>query len=165
MFLGRSIIEHADENFFVNINAIRHGNNQKNHPQLVQNRYQKNFFQCLTRYLKILKCKNNFYVLHVFLLSPLFWEGKLNLPPVCYKVKWFKVTNILDNLKISTWSMIFYIFYSNFSLNDSLENAVSEDLKWLKFQKFSEGSAPKPLQGRLLHHQQLYHTLLKTKQK
>ena len=34
-FLGRSIIEHADENVFVNINAIRHGSNQKNHPQLV----------------------------------------------------------------------------------------------------------------------------------
>ena len=37
-----------------------------------------------------------------------------------------KVTSILDNLiKTSTWSMIFYEFYSNFSLHDSLENSVS----------------------------------------
>ena len=35
----------------------------------------------------------------------------------------------LENLKISTWIMNFHVFYSNFSLRDSLENAVSEHLK------------------------------------
>ena len=40
--------------------------------------------------------------------------------------------------------MIFYVFYSNFSLHDSFENAVFEHLEWLKFQKFSEDSTPKP---------------------
>ena len=40
--------------------------------------------------------------------------------------------------------MIFYVFHSNFSLHDSLENAVFEHLEWLKFQKFSEDSTPKP---------------------
>ena len=33
--------------------------------------------------------------------------------------------------------MIFYVFYHNFSLHDSLEKAVSEHLEWLKFQKIS----------------------------
>ena len=47
-----------------------------------------------------------------------------------------------DNLKASTWSMIFYVFSSKFRLHESLENAVSEHLKWLKFQIFSGGSAP-----------------------
>ena len=35
-------------------------------------------------------------------------------------------------LKTSTWSMISYAFYSCFILQDSLENAISEDLEWLK---------------------------------
>ena len=54
------------------------------------------------------------------------------------------------------------MFYSNFSLNDSLENTVYEYLKWLKFQAFSEVSFPELLQGvRLQHPQtpQLYYTL------
>ena len=41
--------------------------------------------------------------------------------------------------------MIFYVFYSNFSLHDSLENVFSEHSEWLKFQKFSKGSASRPL--------------------
>ena len=45
--------------------------------------------------------------------------------------------------------MIFYVFYSNSSLLDSLENAVSEHLEWLKFQKFSRSSTPKLTQGDL----------------
>ena len=53
---------------------------------------------------------------------------------------------LLDNLKASAWGMIF-LFYSNFSLNDSLENTVYEYLKWLKFQAFSEVSFPELLQG------------------
>ena len=55
-----------------------------------------------------------------------------------------------------------FLFYSNFSLNDSLENTVYEYLKWLKFQAFSEVSFPELLQGvRLQHPQtpQLYYTL------
>ena len=40
-----------------------------------------------------------------------------------------------------------FLFYSNFSLNDSLENTVYEYLKWLKFQAFSEVSFPELLQG------------------
>ena len=32
--------------------------------------------------------------------------------------------------------VIFCVFYSNFNLHDSLENAVSEHLQWLKFQNF-----------------------------
>ena len=43
------------------------------------------------RYSKVL----NF--LKIYLLSPLFCEGKLNLPSVCYEVQRFKVTSILDN--------------------------------------------------------------------
>ena len=39
------------------------------------------------------------------------------------------------------------MFYSDFSLNDSLENTVYEYLKWLKFQAFSEVSFPELLQG------------------
>ena len=35
-------------------------------------------------------------------------------------------------LKTSTWSMISYAFYSSFILQDSSENAISEDLEWLK---------------------------------
>ena len=31
--------------------------------------------------------------------------------------------------------MIFYVFYSSFSLHDSLENVFYEQLEWLKFQK------------------------------
>ena len=30
--------------------------------------------------------------------------------------------------------MNFYVFYSHFSLHDSLENAISEHLEWLKLQ-------------------------------
>ena len=36
--------------------------------------------------------------------------------------------------------MILYVFNSNFSLLDSLENAFPEHLEWLKFQIFFEGS-------------------------
>ena len=43
--------------------------------------------------------------------------------------------------------MIFYVFYSNSSLLDSLENAVSEHLELLKFQTFSKSSTLKPTQG------------------
>ena len=58
-------------------------------------------------------------------------------------------------LKTSTWSMTFYVFYSNFSLDNSYENAVSQHLEWLKF------PAPKHPLGRLQHPQtfQLYHRL------
>ena len=38
--------------------------------------------------------------------------------------------------------MIFYVFYLNFSLYDSFENAVSVHLEWLKFQKLSGGFTP-----------------------
>ena len=42
----------------------------------------------------------------------------------------------------------FYVFYSNFSLLDSLQNAAFEHLQWLSFQIFSRGFAPKlPLRG------------------
>ena len=54
-------------------------------------------------------------------------------------------------LDILTWSMIFDVFYSNFSLHDSLENAVSEHLGWLKPQKIYGGSTPKPYSGRGAH--------------
>ena len=41
-----------------------------------------------------------------------------------------------------------YVMYSNFSLHDSLENAVSEHLEWLKLKKKPIGggaySAPPP---------------------
>ena len=33
----------------------------------------------------------------------------------------------------------FYVFYSDFSLHDSLENKVSEYLEQLKFQNFQRG--------------------------
>ena len=56
-------------------------------------------------------------------------------------------------MKTSTWSATLYVFYSNFTLQDSLHNAVSEHLEWLKFQKFSMDSAPK-LSNRGV---QLYH--------
>ena len=75
-----------------------------------------------------------------------------------------KVTSILYNLKTSTWSMIFGVFYSKFSLHCSLENAVSEHSKWLKFQKLLVGPAFESLQWekRLQHPpqtSQLYCTL------
>ena len=38
--------------------------------------------------------------------------------------------------------MIFYVFYSNFSLVDSLENADPEHLESLKFQKFYPADTP-----------------------
>ena len=67
-----------------------------------------------------------------------------------------------DNFKTSIWSD-FYVLYSNSSLHDSLENAASEHLEWLKFKNFSGGSSPKPpLDGeRLLQppDPQLYRTL------
>ena len=44
--------------------------------------------------------------------------------------------------------MIFSVFLLNFSLHDSLENAVFEHLEWLKFPNFFWGSAHKPLQER-----------------
>ena len=43
--------------------------------------------------------------------------------------------------------MIFYVFHSNSGLLDSLKNAVSEHLEWLKFQKFSRSSTSKPTLG------------------
>ena len=55
-----------------------------------------------------------------------------------------KVTSILDDLKTSKWSIIFYDFYSSFSLHDSLENDVSEYLEWLKFQKVLEDPPTNP---------------------
>ena len=45
-----------------------------------------------------------------------------------------KVTSNLDNIKTSTWSMIFYVFYSNFSLHDSLEQACSTCNPWARTQ-------------------------------
>ena len=41
--------------------------------------------------------------------------------------------------------MIFDVFYSNFSLHNSLENGVLQHLEWLKFQKPFGGFAPKAL--------------------
>ena len=67
-----------------------------------------------------------FTYLFIESLSPLFSEEKLNPSSNHYQIKWFKVTSILDNVKTSTWSMAFYVFHSNVSLHDSLENAVSE---------------------------------------
>ena len=67
-----------------------------------------------------------FIYLFIESLSPLFSEEKLNPSSNHYQIKWFKVTSILDNVKTSTWSMAFHVFYSNVSLHDSLENAVSE---------------------------------------
>ena len=55
---------------------------------------------------------------------------------------------LLDSLKNSTWSIIFYVFYSNFSLHDSREKAVSEYLEWLSF---CMGFTPKPLRRGLQH--------------
>ena len=43
--------------------------------------------------------------------------------------------------------MIFYEFYSNFSLHDSLVNSVSEHLKCLKYQQFSGAFPPNPKRG------------------
>ena len=43
--------------------------------------------------------------------------------------------------------MIFYVFHSNSGLLDSLKNAVSEHLEWLKFQKFSRSFTSKPTLG------------------
>ena len=40
-----------------------------------------------------------------------------------------------------------YIFYSNFGLHDSLENAISQHLKWLIIQRFSKVSALVPPGG------------------
>ena len=68
-----------------------------------------------------------------FIPRSAFFSPKI---PYCFPELFFrlpKVTSILDNLKISKWSMIFYLFYSNFSPHDSLEDAVSEHLEWLKF--------------------------------
>ena len=48
--------------------------------------------------------------------------------------------------------MIFYVFHSNSGLLDSLKNAVSEHLEWLKFQKFSRSSTSKPTLGGGLQH-------------
>ena len=46
--------------------------------------------------------------------------------------------------------MIFYVFYTNFSFPDSLENAVSEHLEWLEFQSFSGDFPPKNPAGELI---------------
>ena len=40
--------------------------------------------------------------------------------------------------------MIFYLFYSNFSLHDSLENGFSEHSEWLKLQRFLAGGLTVP---------------------
>ena len=45
--------------------------------------------------------------------------------------------------------MTFYVFYSNSSLLDSLENAVSEHLELLKFQTFSKSFTLKLTHGGL----------------
>ena len=63
----------------------------------------------------------------------------------------FNSWSLLDNLKISTWNMIFYIFCSILILHDSSENAVFEHSEWLKFQTFSGGSVPKTSQRCLQH--------------
>ena len=58
--------------------------------------------------------------------------------------------------------MIFYVFHSNSGILDSLKNAVSEHLEWLKFQKFSRSFTSKPTLGEgggaysILHTPQLY---------
>ena len=55
-----------------------------------------------------------------------FPEFSLYFPgvPLCFLEFPFrmpKVASILDNLKTSTWNMIFYVFYLNVSLHDSLD--------------------------------------------
>ena len=40
--------------------------------------------------------------------------------------------------------MTFYVFYSNFSVHDSLEYAVSGQLEWLKYQKIFGDLPPDP---------------------
>ena len=60
-----------------------------------------------------------------------------------WKSLWTNFWCLLDNFGTSSWNVICYAFYSNFSFHDSLENAVSEQLEWLKCQKFSGSSAPK----------------------
>ena len=50
--------------------------------------------------------------------------------------------------------MIFYVFYSKFCLHDSLKNAFSEHLEWLKFKKILGGfHSTNPLTGGLRHPQ------------
>ena len=78
-------------------------------------------------------------------------------PLVCQKILVILITSK------PLYGVIFYVLYSNSSLHDSLENAASEHLEWLKFKNFSGGSSPKhPLDGeRLLQlpDPQLYRTL------
>ena len=55
--------------------------------------------------------------------------------PFCFPELRFsipKVTSVL-NLKTSSWSIIFYVFYSKFNSHGSLENAGSEYVEELKF--------------------------------
>ena len=59
-------------------------------------------------------------------------------------------------------------FFSDFNLHDSMENTLSHYLEWLKFQEFSGGFTPKPLQGeglQLPQTPQLYRALPTTVQK
>ena len=50
--------------------------------------------------------------------------------------------------------MIFYVFYSKFCLHDSLKNAFSEHLEWLKFKNIFGGfHSTNPLTGGLRHPQ------------
>ena len=49
-----------------------------------------------------------------------------------------------------------YILYSNFGLHDSLENAISQHLKWLIIQRFSKVSASEPPGGSQCPPQRLF---------
>ena len=70
----------------------------------------------------------SFYLMRVW-LSNAFLPRWLYFPLGLLRAAW---DDICLALKTSTWSMISYAFYSCFILQDSLENAISEDLEWLK---------------------------------
>ena len=64
--------------------------------------------------------------------SSVFYFPKI---PFCFPELRFsipKVTSAL-NLRTSSWSIIFYVFYSKFNPYGSLENAGSEYIEELKF--------------------------------
>ena len=70
----------------------------------------------------------SFYLMRVW-LSNAFLPRWLYFLLGLFRAAW---DDICLALKTSTWSMISYAFYSCFILQDSLENAISEDLEWLK---------------------------------
>ena len=84
--------------------------------------------------------KNAFFPAHCTFSSSCQNCSERYLPCSCYISSWNSLlTNLwclLHNVETSIWSMIFHVFCSNFSLYDSLKNAVSEHLEWLKFQKY-----------------------------